>query len=129
MYNYPLPNSGLKGKALAYEGRPTVTIPCGPLTPVLEEVFAEKRINFFVLDVESSEPDVLETIDFSRVKIDVMMIEVDNTLCREGCEARKRVREIMSANGYQLHRFGSLISASDVYVHPKSPFKLEKKES
>ena len=35
------------------------------------------RINFFSLDVEGSELKVLETFDFDKVKIDVLIVETD----------------------------------------------------
>ena len=70
-------NSGLEGKALTYTGKPTVSVPCGPLGPVLEDIFQEEgKIDFFSLDVEGAEPEVLTTIDFTKIQIDVIMIEV-----------------------------------------------------
>jgi hypothetical protein len=51
-YRYPMTNVGLVGSAKTYQGKPTVDVPCGPLGPVLEDVFAEEqRIAFFSLDV------------------------------------------------------------------------------
>lgn len=127
--NYPLLNSGLKGHAKTYDAKPHVDVPCGPFTPVLEDIFAfaNKRINFFSLDVEGSENHVLETIDFSKVMIDVMMIEVENNQCArtEECEVRKQVRQKMASEGY--HRYEDLIPKSDIYVHPKSPYQLPTK--
>lgn len=35
-------------------------------------------MNFFSLDVEGAEKLVVDTIDFSRVQIDIFMIEVQN---------------------------------------------------
>jgi len=70
---------------------------------------------------------VLETIDFSKVMIDVMMIEVENSHCvrTEECEVRKQVRQKMASEGY--HRYEDLIPKSDIYVHPKSPYQLPTK--
>ncbi|CAB9518068.1 expressed unknown protein [Seminavis robusta] len=48
-------NAGLEGKAKAYDGTETVSVPCGPLQPVLEDVFAGEAIDFFSLDVEGAE--------------------------------------------------------------------------
>ena len=61
-----------------------VTVPCGPLGPVIEHVFGGKldlppRVNFFSLDVEGAEKLVLDTIDFSRVQIDILM---DDSGCK-----------------------------------------------
>ena len=120
-------NAGLQGKALAYNnsGTKTVPVPCGPLSPVLEDVFAkEGRINFFSLDVEGAEVMVLETIDFSKIQIDVLMIEVENTFCKAHapCEQRDKVRAIMDRAGYK--RYSGLIRASDLFVHPQAPYQL-----
>eukprot|EP00985_Skeletonema_marinoi_P000209 scaffold60_cov137-Skeletonema_marinoi.AAC.8 len=122
--NYPMTNSGLKGHAKTYDAKPHVDVPCGPFTPVLEDIFAfsNKRINFFSLDVEGSENLVLKTIDFSKVMIDVIMIEIANQHCRKGCEVREQVRQKMSTEGYL--RYEGLIPKSDIYVHPKSLYQL-----
>jgi FkbM family methyltransferase len=53
-----------------------VDVPCRPLSAMLEEV-GVTRINFFSLDVEGSELKVLETFDFDKVKIDVLIVETD----------------------------------------------------
>jgi hypothetical protein len=125
--NYPMANSGLKGHAKTYDAKPHVDVPCGPFTPVLEDIFAfaNKRINFFSLDVEGSENLVLKTIDFSKVMIDVMMIEIQNNHCKEECEVREQVRQKMASEGFQ--RYEGLIPKSDIYVHPKSPYQLPTK--
>ena len=121
---YPMTNSGLKGHAKTYDAKPHIDVPCGPFTPVLEDIFAfsNKRINFFSLDVEGSENLVLETIDFSKVMIDVMMIEIQNNHCKKECEVREQVRQKMSTEGYL--RYEALIPKSDIYVHQKSLYQL-----
>ncbi|KAI2502574.1 methyltransferase [Fragilaria crotonensis] len=55
---------------------PGVDVPCRPLSTMLEE-YGVNRINFFSLDVEGAELKVLETFDFKKVKIDVLMVEGD----------------------------------------------------
>jgi hypothetical protein len=125
--NYPMANSGLKGHAKTYDAKPHIDVPCGSFTPVLEDIFAfaNKRINFFSLDVEGSENLVLKTIDFSKVMIDVMMIEIQNNHCKGECEVRKQVRQKMASEEY--YRYEGLIPKSDIYVHPKSPYQLPTK--
>ena len=81
-------------------------------------------MNFFSLDVEGAEKLVLDTIDFSRVQIDILMIEVENSFCKKGCEVRKQVRKKMADAGYEKHE--GIVQASDVYIHPNfenNPFK------
>lgn len=123
-YRYPMTNVGLVGSALTYIGKPTVDVPCGPLTPVLQDVFGEQQpIHFFSLDVEGAERLVLDTIDFSQVTIYVLMIEIKNNNCQnDSCLVRIAVREKMKQEGYL--RYSGLIPASDVYVHPKSPYQI-----
>jgi len=53
-----------------------VEVPCRPLADILEEN-GVRRIHFFSLDVEGAELKVLKTLDFSRVQIDVLVVEAD----------------------------------------------------
>lgn len=124
-YKYPMANGGLKEHALTYKGRPTVDVPCGPLSPVLEDIFSgDEHINFFSLDVEGAERLVLDTIDFEEVRIDVFMIEIENFDCKpnRACEVRNQVRDKMKREGY--NRYEGLVQASDIYVHPGSDYQI-----
>lgn len=124
-YRYPITNVGLVGHARTYEGKPTVDVPCGPLTPILADIFAgHSSINFFSLDVEGAEQLVLATIDFPKVpRIDVLMIEIQNNHCHDDkCAVRVAVRETMKQQGYQ--RYEKLVHASDIYVHPLSQYQI-----
>lgn len=53
-----------------------VDVLCRPLSAMLDE-HGITRINFFSLDVEGAELKILETFDFEKVKIDVLMVEAD----------------------------------------------------
>jgi hypothetical protein len=121
---YPMANSGLKGRAKTYDLKPMVDVPCGPLGPVLGDIFEGEHINFFSLDVEGAEPLVLETIDFDKIRIDVLMVEVQNNFCgaKSECKTRDETRAIMKKHGYK--RYEGLVRASDIYVHPRSQFLL-----
>jgi hypothetical protein len=122
-YRYPMTNVGMAGAAKSYKGKPTVDVPCGPLNPVLEDVFQKKPILFFSLDVEGAEKMVLDTIDFKRVIIYVLMIEIKNNDCHnDSCLVRKQVRAHMEKEGYK--RYEGLVHASDIYVHPESPYQI-----
>ena len=126
-HDYPYANAAQAGTNNPYAGRRTVEVPCGPLTPVVQDLFGG-HVHFFSLDVEGAEPLVLEHIDFSSVFIDILLIEVENYHCqaKNDCLSRNRTRTIMEANGYR--RFEKFISASDLYVHPRSIFlsKMDK---
>lgn len=118
-YDYPLSNNGMEGFAKSYAGKQTVEVPCGPLTPVLHDIFgAMGKIDFFSLDVEGAELLVLETIDFSSsdLSIEVIMVEIQNTYCPEAnCPGVHEIRRHMAmTRKYAL--FVDFLEASDVYV-------------
>lgn len=119
-YDYPLSNNGMEGLAKSYTGKETVEVPCGPLTPVLHDVFGgpidNAKISFFSLDVEGAELLVLETLDFNSIYIEVIMVEIQNTYCPEAnCPSVHKLRQRMAQTGkYAL--FVDFVEASDVYV-------------
>ena len=156
-HRVPWTNGGMQGYALAYnnsKARPTVDVPCGPLSPVLADIFAVHEdpppqhrddpnhhptntttnmtttpvlrlptLDFFSLDVEGAEALVLSTIDFHAVRIHVLMIEIRNSFCQDNtCQVRQDVRAKMAREGY--HRYEGVVKASDVYVHPDSPYQI-----
>merc|ERR1711933_26716 len=112
LYLYPSSDTDSIGYMKDYEQYPNVKVPCGPLGPMLEYVFQGQPITFFSLDVKGSELSVLETIDFNKVFIEVLMIELQNNFCRN------LVRAKMKEVGYEL--FSHIIEKSDVYIHSKS---------
>ena len=57
-------------------GEGGIEVPCRPLSAMLEE-YGVTRINFFSLDLEGAKRKVLETFDFDKVKIDVLMVEAE----------------------------------------------------
>ncbi|KAL3911633.1 MAG: hypothetical protein SGILL_007204, partial [Bacillariaceae sp.] len=112
---FPWTNAGLQGVTSAYVNKTTIEVPCGPLGPILADVFeGHESINFFSLDVELAEKMVLETIDFSSIpRIDILMIESANTMCPEGkCQSTQDVRTLMHAAGYL--RYEGVIRDSDL---------------
>merc|ERR1712194_191261 len=127
-------NGGMAGLAEAYDNgssKNIVEVPCGPLSPVLEDIFSDNHrgntqflptLDFFSLDVEGAEFLVLSTIDFQAIRIHVLMIEVSNSFCKDDdCRVRKQVRAKMASEAYK--RYTGLIDFSDLYVHPESPFQ------
>eukprot|EP00979_Chaetoceros_neogracilis_P002187 scaffold383_cov229-Chaetoceros_neogracile.AAC.4 len=125
-FDVQLTNAGIPGHALDFKNNKKIQVPCGPLGPVLEKMFPGGRIDFFSLDVEGAEMLVLNTIDFDKIRVDVFMIEVENSMCTkedENCEVRNLVRQKMEVHGYK--RKLSVVRMSDVYVHPNSPYVNE----
>ena len=121
-HDFPFTNAGIDGNALAYKNLSKVDVPCGPLTPVLQDLL-DGRITFFSLDVEGAEQLVLAQIDFTAVFIEVLMIESFNNFCQNEGPARDRVREMMDSVGYKRHE--GVVRNSDLYVHPKSVYQLK----
>ena len=114
-HTQPLSNVGQKGSTKAYEGYGALLVPCGPLSPVLETLLTG-HVNFFSLDVEGAEAMVLRTIDWSKVRVDIMIAESNNEHCKDVCESRSQVREIIKKAGYKLYIDG--IFKSDLFIHP-----------
>jgi len=116
-HSAPYANVGVQGVVEAFEGEEgqVVQVPCGPLSPVVE-TFLNGHINFFSLDVEGAESMVLKTIDWKKVRIDVLIAESVNNQCRKQCKSRYEVRDLMRKAGYNLYVDG--IFHSDLYVHP-----------
>jgi hypothetical protein len=119
---YPFTNAGMKGANNAYEGKHEVPVPCGSLTPVLQDIFHGK-VAFFSLDVEGSEPFILEHIDFSKVRFGVIIVENSNNLCGAVCESRDQVRDLMKKAGYLL--YDSIITKSDLFIHSETNLHLQ----
>ncbi|KAL7581349.1 hypothetical protein ACA910_006106 [Epithemia clementina (nom. ined.)] len=117
-----------RGVRLVYNRRTDfVQVPCGSLTQVFLDVFPQGRVSFWSLDVEGSEHLILEKMDFNKVFVEMLMVEVQNSFCRvnEPCESRDRSREILQTkNGYI--RFSGRIPASDIFIHPLSTHLLQR---
>jgi len=97
-----------------YASKGSNLVHCGPLGPQLLRINMT-RINFFSLDVENHELDVLRTIDFTQIHIDVIMVESQNANNRGGnSRANVKIREYMAARGYRA--ILNKIKASDVFV-------------
>jgi len=72
-------------------------------------------VTLFSLDVEGSEPLVLQHLDFEKVYIEVMIIENRNNFCKEShCKSRDEFRKIMDKAGYKI--FVVVVTKSDLYT-------------
>lgn len=72
-------------------------VSCMPLSLVLE-MFGISQINFFSLDVEGAELEVLKTVNLTQVNIDVLVVEMDGS----NPEKDEDVRNLLLANGFEL---------------------------
>ncbi len=75
----------------------TTMIPCMPLQAVLTQL-GISHIDFYSLDVEGAEQEVLQTIDFSVTHINVIVVEQDNT----HPEKDEAVRQLLMANNFEI---------------------------
>ena len=94
---------------------PTVTgddlpvVHCMPLSAVLSRE-GMHHINFFSLDVENAELQVLKTLDFSLVRFDVIVVEADGTSAVKD----ESVKQLLMNNDY--HHHGHIVR-NDWFVH------------
>ena len=94
-------------------------IHCGPLQHYLDEL-SIRHVDFWSLDVEGEELHVLQTVDFEKMQIDVIIAESDNRL-RHTPEFQQKVKDVrvfLQDKGYLM--------LSSVHVH-KSDVFLNKK--
>jgi len=90
----------------------TIEVFCGPLGHQLC-LLGIVNIDFFSLDVEGAEWQVLQTLDFNLLNVHVLLVEAD----RHDTEKNERVRRYMTeSQGFILNQ--SLVARSDVFVNP-----------
>lgn len=93
---------------------PGFTAPCAPMRELLWPVPA--RVDLFSIDVEANMMDVLETIPWDTMTIDVFIVETT------GRHSNMRVSRYLSARGYSFlwARFGGdLVAVRTECVRPK----------
>eukprot|EP00282_Hemiselmis_andersenii_P000804 CAMPEP_0114131756 /NCGR_PEP_ID=MMETSP0043_2-20121206/12725_1 /TAXON_ID=464988 /ORGANISM="Hemiselmis andersenii, Strain CCMP644" /LENGTH=312 /DNA_ID=CAMNT_0001225213 /DNA_START=316 /DNA_END=1254 /DNA_ORIENTATION=+ len=78
-----------------------IPVQCVPLAAILE-LYGFKLINYFSLDVEGGELEVLRSINFSSVLFDVVSIEMDGS----NKEKDEEVNMFMFKHGFKLHTTG-----------------------
>lgn len=76
-------------------------VPCFSINTIMRALGGEKHraVDFFSLDVEGAEADVIESLDFERLNIRVISIE-----CCSSESSRKRILSRMLANQFQVKR-------------------------
>ena len=75
---------------------PTVT--CRPLGPLLKQ-WGVLHVHLWVLDVEGAEEEVLKTIDFAAVTVDVIALELDGG----APEKDARCIALLERAGFNVH--------------------------
>ncbi len=75
------------------------SIPCVPLH-LLVNLFGISHINFFSLDVEGAELEVLKSVDLLAVSFDVIVVEASN----HNKSKNMAVVELLDHEGYLFHK-------------------------
>ena len=70
-------------------------IQCFPTYSILAAL--DHHIDLFSLDIETSEIDILKTIPFDKIDVDVFLIES----CTNNCSRSKEIQKLMSPYGYR----------------------------
>ncbi|KAG1666481.1 hypothetical protein FOA52_004863 [Chlamydomonas sp. UWO 241] len=83
-------------------------IMCVPLPSLLEHT-SIKHFNFWSLDVEGGELQVLNAVDFNKLTFDVIVVEADG----HNAEKDEAVRDLLESNGYE---FDEHIASNDWFV-------------
>ena len=98
----------------------TLEIHCGPLQHYLDSLSIH-HIDFWSLDVEGEELHVLQTVDFEKTQIDVIIAESDNRL-RHTPEFQQKVKDVrvfLQDRGY-LMLSSVTVYKSDVFLSKKA---------
>ena len=100
--------------AVSNEEGASIEIHCGPLWYYLQQL-GISHIDFWSLDVEGYEINILKTVDFEKVQIDVIISESVNRL--EGtAERAEAVRSFLAQNDFLVLQ-SVTIDSSDVFLH------------
>eukprot|EP00955_Chlamydomonas_euryale_P109934 365968-Chlamydomonas_euryale.AAC.8 len=79
-----------------------VPVICAPLTTLLASHSCMKQhYNFWSLDVEGGELEVVKSVDFDRFTFDVIAVEAD----QHNPEKNQAVRELLGKHGYEYVKF------------------------
>ncbi len=86
------------GKGKLWESASTLQVPCFPLESILLAI-NRSHVDYFSLDVEGFELEVLKSIPFGRIQIDTLSVEY----IHGGHRANKTYRQFMEDKGYTTH--------------------------
>ena len=95
-----------------------VPVPCRPMSEILRK-HGLTRINFFSLDVEGSELEVLKTVDWGSVAIDVLIVET--TMIMGGRKASAEVKAAVENRTAAIRRYLNGVGMTRVPSALKKP--------
>ena len=73
-------------------------MPCFPFETIMLAL-GRSHVDYFSLDVEGVELDVLRTIPFERISMDVLSLEYSH-----GKDGKKAMAEFMGKKGFRVHK-------------------------
>lgn len=79
------------------EKRNIEKVECYPLYSLLLAIGQEKNVDFFSLDIEGAELSVLKTIPWDKVRIELVMIEVNHS-------SKLEINQLMRQAGYEIYK-------------------------
>lgn len=88
-------------------------VPCSPMSELIDRAGLE-RIDFMSVDVEGFELPLLQTIDFQKVQIRIILIEVDHN----SPEELAGIRKLMNAAGFQSRGLCCGHHADEIWQNP-----------
>jgi len=95
-------HTGGMGKINLVKDNLSTTVPCFPLETILLAL-NRSHVDYFSLDVEGVELDILKTIPFDRITVNVFSVEYRHTPNAENTEgAKKEMITYMTSKGYTL---------------------------
>ena len=106
-------NSGTTSRHLL--SKPSTSLMCQSLGSLIDTHLAElgSHIDYLSLDVEGSELEILRSFNFQKHQIDVISIEIDETLPRI---MYKRLSSLLRRNGY---RFFERVVIDEIWVRQR----------
>eukprot|EP00908_Phaeocystis_cordata_P002863 Transcript_13107.p1 GENE.Transcript_13107~~Transcript_13107.p1 ORF type:complete len:1268 (-),score=81.37 Transcript_13107:143-3946(-) len=87
------------------------TLACSPLSELLQQAGIH-HVDFFSLDVEGAELVVLNTIDWSAVSFDVIMVELDG----KNYTKDEQVRAVLRSQGFRYSSTTGIFCYAEVWV-------------
>lgn len=87
-------------------------VPCMTMASMLVRAGLSQNINFFSLDVQGFEEEVLRSIDWAATSIDVLVVELDGS----NQSKDTRVRALLTANGMRFERRMGFGHANDLWL-------------
>ena len=83
-------------KERSFESR--YPVQCFPLNHLLASI-GVNHVDFFSFDIQGGEPQILAAMDFSTLRIDVILVEVYHTDPSEKEKSRNKMRELFNKTG------------------------------